>query len=61
MISRFQSVIFTICVFIIICDGFATQAVAWVAPSIASGWKLAPGSFGVTSESRCALDQIMNS
>jgi AAHS family 4-hydroxybenzoate transporter-like MFS transporter len=45
-ISRFQYVIFTICVLIIMCDGFDTQAVAYVAPSIAAEWKLAPASFG---------------
>ncbi|HEV7407174.1 MAG TPA: MFS transporter [Bradyrhizobium sp.] len=45
-ISRFQYVIFTICVLIIMCDGFDTQAVAYVAPSIASEWKLPAGSFG---------------
>ena len=45
-ISRFQYLIFTICVLIIMCDGFDTQAVAYVAPSIAADWKLAPGSFG---------------
>jgi AAHS family 4-hydroxybenzoate transporter-like MFS transporter len=45
-ISRFQYVIFTICVLIIMCDGFDTQAVAYVAPSMAADWNLAPGSFG---------------
>jgi AAHS family 4-hydroxybenzoate transporter-like MFS transporter len=45
-ISRFQYVIFTICVLIIMCDGFDTQAVAYVAPSIAAEWNLSPGSFG---------------
>jgi AAHS family 4-hydroxybenzoate transporter-like MFS transporter len=45
-ISRFQYLIFSICILIIMCDGFDTQAVAYVAPSIASEWKLAPGSFG---------------
>jgi len=33
-ISRFQYTIFTICMLIIMCDGFDTQAVAYVAPSI---------------------------
>src|SRR5258708_38725789 len=45
-ISRFQYVIFSICMLIMMCDGFDTQAVAYVAPSIVSEWKLAPGSFG---------------
>src|SRR3982074_759873 len=45
-INRFQYLIFSICILIIMCDGFDTQAVAYVAPSIASEWKLPPGSFG---------------
>jgi MFS transporter, AAHS family, 4-hydroxybenzoate transporter len=45
-ISRFQYVIFITCVVIMMCDGFDTQAVAYVAPSIVTEWKLAPGSFG---------------
>jgi len=45
-ISRFQYGIFAICILIMMCDGFDTQAVAYVAPSIVSEWKLAPGSFG---------------
>src|SRR5882724_7460916 len=45
-ISRFQYVIFTICILIVMCDGFDTQAVAYTAPSIAAAWKLSPGSFG---------------
>jgi AAHS family 4-hydroxybenzoate transporter-like MFS transporter len=45
-ISRFQYVIFTLCVMIMMCDGFDTQALAYVAPSIASEWKLSPGIFG---------------
>jgi AAHS family 4-hydroxybenzoate transporter-like MFS transporter len=45
-ISRFQYVIFTISVLIVMCDGFDTQAVAYVAPSIVAEWKLSPGQFG---------------
>src|SRR3984893_9093864 len=45
-IGRFQYTIFTICMLIIMCDGFDTQAVAYVAPSIVAEWKLAPGRFG---------------
>src|ERR1700730_11071210 len=45
-ISRFQYVIFGLCILIIMCDGFDTQALAYVAPSIASEWKLSPASFG---------------
>ena len=45
-ISRFQFVIFTISVLIVMCDGFDTQAVAYVAPSIIAEWKLSPGRFG---------------
>src|SRR6266436_3122642 len=45
-ISRFQYVIFIISVLIVMCDGFDTQAVAYVAPSIVAEWKLSPGQFG---------------
>jgi MFS transporter, AAHS family, 4-hydroxybenzoate transporter len=45
-ISRFQYIIFTLCIMIMMCDGFDTQALAYVAPSIASEWKLSPGIFG---------------
>jgi MFS transporter, AAHS family, 4-hydroxybenzoate transporter len=45
-ISRFQYVIFIISVLIFMCDGFDTQAVAYVAPSIVAEWKLSPGQFG---------------
>jgi len=45
-ISGFQFVIFAVCVLIIMCDGFDTQALAYVASSIAAEWKLSPGSFG---------------
>jgi AAHS family 4-hydroxybenzoate transporter-like MFS transporter len=45
-ISPFQCLIFLLCVLIVMCDGFDTQALAYVAPSIASEWKIAPASFG---------------
>lgn len=45
-ISGFQYVIFLICLLIMMCDGFDTQAVAYVAPSIVAEWKLAAGRFG---------------
>jgi MFS transporter, AAHS family, 4-hydroxybenzoate transporter len=45
-ISRFQYLTFFIAMLVIMCDGFDTQAVAYVAPSLAAEWKLAPGSFG---------------
>jgi AAHS family 4-hydroxybenzoate transporter-like MFS transporter len=45
-IGRFQYIIFATCMLIMLCDGFDTQAVAYVAPSIVSAWKLAPASFG---------------
>jgi MFS transporter, AAHS family, 4-hydroxybenzoate transporter len=45
-ISRFQYVIFAISVLIVMCDGFDTQAAAYVAPSIVAEWKLSPGRFG---------------
>jgi MFS transporter, AAHS family, 4-hydroxybenzoate transporter len=46
-ISRFQYVVFATCILIMMCDGFDTQAVAYVAPSIVSEWKVAPSSFGL--------------
>jgi MFS transporter, AAHS family, 4-hydroxybenzoate transporter len=45
-ISGFQYVIFAICILITMCDGFDIQAAAYTAPSIASEWQLAVGSFG---------------
>lgn len=45
-ISRFQCAIFAICILITMCDGFDVQAAAYTAPSMASEWKLALGSFG---------------
>jgi AAHS family 4-hydroxybenzoate transporter-like MFS transporter len=45
-ISRFQFIIFIISVLIVMCDGFDTQAVAYVAPSMVAEWKLSPGQFG---------------
>lgn len=45
-ISRFQFLIFFLCVLIVMCDGFDTQALAYVAPSIAAEWQLSPASFG---------------
>jgi|HubBroStandDraft_6_1064221.scaffolds.fasta_scaffold04966_9 AAHS family 4-hydroxybenzoate transporter-like MFS transporter len=45
-ISGFQYRVLFISMLIMMCDGFDTQAVAYVAPSIVSEWKLAPGSFG---------------
>ncbi|WP_011582227.1 MULTISPECIES: MFS transporter [Chelativorans] len=45
-ISRFQYRIFILATLIMMCDGFDTQAVAYVAPSIVAEWNMAPGSFG---------------
>jgi MFS transporter, AAHS family, 4-hydroxybenzoate transporter len=45
-ISRFQYVIFAVSVLIVMCDGFDTQAAAYVAPSIVAEWKLSAGQFG---------------
>jgi AAHS family 4-hydroxybenzoate transporter-like MFS transporter len=45
-ISGFQRQIFIIGMLIMMCDGFDTQAVAYVAPSIVAEWKLEPGTFG---------------
>jgi len=45
-ISTFQYFIFFLCILVIMCDGFDTQALAYVAPSIALEWKIAPATFG---------------
>lgn len=45
-IGRFQFFIFSICLLIMMFDGFDTQAIAFVAPSMAADWKLPPGTFG---------------
>jgi MFS transporter, AAHS family, 4-hydroxybenzoate transporter len=45
-ISGLQIILFILCMMIMMCDGFDTQALAYVAPSIASEWKLSPGIFG---------------
>ena len=45
-ISRFQYRTFLILMLIMMCDGFDTQAVAYVAPSLAAEWHLPPGTFG---------------
>ena len=52
-ISRFQYILFTICIIIMMCDGFDTQALAYVAPSIASEWKLSPVSLARYSRRCC--------
>src|ERR1700750_1118543 len=45
-IGGFQILVFTICLLVVMCDGFDTQAVAYVAPSLAHEWKLSPATFG---------------
>jgi AAHS family 4-hydroxybenzoate transporter-like MFS transporter len=45
-ISAFQILIFSLCFVIMMLDGFDTQAIAYVAPSLAAEWKLPPGTFG---------------
>lgn len=46
-ISRFQVVIFAFCFLIMMIDGFDTQAVAYVAPSLAAEWRISPGAMGL--------------
>lgn len=46
-LNSFHLVIFSLCFVIMMLDGFDTQAVAYVAPSLAAEWKVAPGAFGV--------------
>lgn len=45
-ISPYQYRIFLLCILIVMCDGFDTQALAYVAPSMAAEWQLAPARFG---------------
>jgi AAHS family 4-hydroxybenzoate transporter-like MFS transporter len=45
-ISPFQYLIFALCFLITMFDGFDTQAVAYVAPSLMAEWKLQPARFG---------------
>ena len=45
-LSRFQIAIIALCGLIALLDGFDTQAIAFVAPSIAAAWNLAPSAFG---------------
>jgi MFS transporter, AAHS family, 4-hydroxybenzoate transporter len=46
-INSFHVAIFSLCFIIMMIDGFDTQAVAYVAPSLAAEWKVAPSAFGV--------------
>jgi AAHS family 4-hydroxybenzoate transporter-like MFS transporter len=45
-IGRFHVAMLALGVAVMMCDGFDTQAVAYVAPSLAADWRLAPGTFG---------------
>src|ERR1700750_2112942 len=45
-IGGFQILVFTICLLVVMCDGHDTQALAYVAPSLAHEWKLSPATFG---------------
>jgi MFS transporter, AAHS family, 4-hydroxybenzoate transporter len=45
-IGRFQIRIFTLCLAVSVLDGFDTQSIAFVAPSISQAWHLLPSQFG---------------
>src|SRR5438128_2065024 len=45
-LSRFQVVTMALCSIVAMLDGFDTQAIAFVAPEIASAWHLDPSLFG---------------
>ncbi len=45
-LSRFQVVTMVLCAFVAMLDGFDTQAIAFVAPEIASAWHVSPALFG---------------
>src|SRR6266480_2170909 len=52
-IGRFQYLIFALCILIMMCDGFDTQALAYVAPSIASEWNWLPAASARYSRQCC--------
>lgn len=44
--GSFQILVTALCAFVAMLDGFDTQAIAYVAPSIAEAWSLEPAAFG---------------
>ncbi|MDP9124129.1 MAG: MFS transporter [Pseudomonadota bacterium] len=44
--GQFQLMVFLLCAFVALVDGFDTQVIALAAPSIAAHWNLAPSEFG---------------
>ncbi len=42
--SPFQWVIFALCFFIVLLDGFDTAAIGYIAPDIRTQWQLTPGA-----------------
>jgi MFS transporter, AAHS family, 4-hydroxybenzoate transporter len=45
-LGRFQVLVITLCAIMVMIDGFDTQVIGMVAPSIAADWHIAPASFG---------------
>jgi MFS transporter, AAHS family, 4-hydroxybenzoate transporter len=45
-VSRRQREIFLLCSLVTLLDGFNTQSIAFVAPSLVAAWKLSPAQFG---------------
>jgi AAHS family 4-hydroxybenzoate transporter-like MFS transporter len=45
-LQRFQREVFLLCILIEMFDGFDTQSIAFIAPSLATEWKIAPAAFG---------------
>jgi MFS transporter, AAHS family, 4-hydroxybenzoate transporter len=45
-LGRFQIVVVALCALMVMIDGFDTQVIGMVAPSIAAAWHIAPASFG---------------
>src|SRR5882757_2790008 len=45
-VGRLQREIFFLCVLIGMLDGFDTQSIAFIAPSLAADWKISSASFG---------------
>jgi MFS transporter, AAHS family, 4-hydroxybenzoate transporter len=47
-VGRFQATVIVLCALVAMADGFDTQAIAFVAPEIATAWGIAPSAFGMT-------------
>ena len=44
--SRYQTLIITVCVAVMVLDGFDTQSISFAAPAVAAAWHVSPSGFG---------------